>query len=503
MSSTGLDGDGRRTAVVWYRRDLRVHDHAALAAAVDRVGVVIPLFVLDDRLLAGRHRAPDRVAFMLASVGALAVELAARGASLVVARGDPRVIVPALAARAGAAEVHVTRDTGPYGTGRDAAVAAALAADGRALVAWRGLTVHEPEEIRTVDGRPYTVHGPFARRWAATPPTPVLAAPTVIPGAGADLAARLLADPAAAGASALAAGDGAVRLLGDLLPPDAAARGVPVPGEAAARGRLDRWVAGGLAGYATGRDLLGIDGTSRLSQDLRWGLLSPSEVRARTEAAAAGGGGRVFGSELSWRDFYLHALAAFPAIASGPYRPDADAIAWRDDADALAAWAEGRTGFPIVDAAMRQIAATGWMHNRARMIVASFLVKDLLIDWRRGERHFMRHLVDGDVASNAGGWQWIAACGPDAQPWFRILDPVAQGRRFDPAGAYVRRWVPELAALPDRWIHAPWTMPEADAAAAGYRQGRDYPAPIADRRLTRARALAAFEAARSARRGPR
>jgi deoxyribodipyrimidine photo-lyase len=503
VSTADLGADRRRVAVVWFRRDLRVHDHAALAAAVERAEVVVPLFVLDDRLLAGRHRSPGRVSFMLESVDALAADLASRGAPLVVARGDPRRIVPALAGRAGAAEVHVTRDTGPYGTARDATVAAALATDGRALVAWRGLTVHEPEEIRTGGGRPYTVHGPFARRWAATPPPPVIAAPTRIPGAGVDLAARLLADPAAAGASALATGEGAVRLVEDLLPPDAVAHEVLVAGEMAARARLDRWVAGGLAGYATGRDLLGIDGTSRLSQDLRWGLLSPSEVRGRTEAAGAGEGGRVFGSELSWRDFYLHALAAFPAIASGPYRPDVDAIAWRDDADALAVWAEGRTGFPVVDAAMRQIAATGWMHNRARMIVASFLVKDLLVDWRRGERHFMRHLVDGDVASNAGGWQWIAACGPDAQPWFRILDPVAQGRRFDPAGAYVRRWVPELAALPDRWIHSPWAMPEADAAAAGYRQGRDYPAPIVDRRETRARALAAYTVALDARRRAR
>jgi deoxyribodipyrimidine photo-lyase len=489
---------GRRVAVVWYRRDLRVNDHAALSAAVASADTVVPLFVLDDRLLAGRGAAPDRVAFMLASVRALAIDLATRGAHLVVARGDPRRIVPAVATRAGAAAVHVTRDTGPYGTARDATVAAALAGDGRAFVAWPGLTVHEPEAIRTLDGRAYAVHGPFARRWAATPPGPLLAAPPRVPGPEPDLAARLVSDPAAAGAAEIVMGEGATRLLAALLPPDAAAREVPAPGEAAARARLERWVDDGLARYAVGRDRLGVDATSRLSQDLRWGLLSPSEVRLRAEAAGVGEDGRVFVSELSWRDFYLHARAAFPTFASGPYRAGADRVPWRDDGDGLAAWRDGRTGFPVVDAAMRQLAATGWMHNRARMIVASFLVKDLLVDWRLGERHFLRLLVDGDPASNAGGWQWIAGCGPDPQPWFRILDPVAQGRRHDPDGGYVRRWVPELAALPARWIHAPWTAPDQEVRAAGIRLGRDYPTPILDRRITRGRALAAYRSIRAA-----
>ncbi len=491
---TATDADGDRPSIVWFRRDLRVHDHRALAAAIERSDAVLPLFVVDERLLAGRWHAPDRVAFMLASVRALADDLAARGASLVVARGDPRRVVPGLAARVGAGEVHVTRDTGPYGTARDGAVAEALAADGRALRAWPGLTVHEPEEIRTADGRPYTVHGPFARRWAALPARPLVAAPRRIPGVGPGTLARIVEDPTAAGAAAIAAGSGASRLLDDAVPRDARATGVPAAGEGAARVRLDRWATGGLAGYASGRDRLGTDGTSRLSQDLRWGLLSPAEVRARVDAAQAGEGGRTYAAELSWRDFYLHALAAFPAIAGGAYRPRAASVSWRDDPGGLAAWEEGRTGFPVVDAAMRQLAATGWMHNRARMIVASFLVKDLLVDWRLGERHFMRRLVDGDVASNAGGWQWIAACGPDAQPWFRILDPVAQGRRHDPEGAYVRRWVPELSGVPDRWIHEPWALPEAEAHAAGLRLGRDYPAPIVDRRMTRARALAAYRA---------
>jgi deoxyribodipyrimidine photo-lyase len=491
---------GGGVAIAWFRRDLRVHDHAALTAAVARAEAVVPLFVVDDRLLAGRFRSPDRIAFMLSSARALGESLGALGAPLVVARGDPRRIVPELASALGAGEVHVTRDLGPYGIARDAAVAVALATDGRALCEHRGAAAAEPEEVRTADGRPYTVHGPFRKRWEAVVLPPLLPPPARIaaldPGG---LAAAL--DRAVRGA---AAGAGADRLLADLLRGDvvrdAGARDVPAPGEAAARTRLERWLGGGLAEYDRGRDLMGTDGTSRLSQDLRWGLLSPAEVRVRAEAAgthASGGpGARAFVGELSWRDFYVHALAAFPGIARGPYRPGADPIGWRDDPAGFAAWQEGRTGFPVVDAAMRQLAATGWMHNRARMVVASFLVKDLLVDWREGERHFMRLLVDGDVASNAGGWQWIAACGPDAQPWFRILDPVAQGRRFDPDGAYVRRWVPELAALGDRVVHAPWEADETDLRSAGVRLGRDYPERIVDRRMSRARALAAYDAVR-------
>jgi deoxyribodipyrimidine photo-lyase len=506
--------EGRRVAVVWFRRDLRLHDHPALAAAAASADAVVPLFVLDERLLDGRARSSVRIAFMLAAVRSLGEDLAARGAPLVVARGDPRRIVPAVAARAGAETVHVTREVGPYGAARDAAVAAALAADGRTLTAWPGLAVHEPGTIRTDDGRPYTVHGPFARRWTAALSRPIVTAPARIAGPSAQALARISADAAAIAGGSSAVGEAAGRLLagterqvmaqGDAGAGDAGARAAAAEvglaaSEAAARARLDRWVAEGLAGYATRRDLLGTDGTSRLSQDLRWGLLSAVEVRSRAEAAAAGEGGRAFVAELSWRDFYLHALAAFPSLASGPYRPAADAIPWRDDPAGLEAWRAGRTGFPVVDAAMRQLAATGWMHNRARMIVASFLVKDLLVDWRAGERHFMRLLVDGDLASNGGGWQWVAGCGPDAQPWFRILDPVAQGRRHDPDGAYVRRWVPELAALPARWIHAPWTAPDADLRASGVRLGRDYPAPIVDRRMTRERALAAYAAVRAAR----
>ena len=213
-------------------------------------------------------------------------------------------------------------------------------------------------------------------------------------------------------------------------------------------------------------------------------------------AEGPGDGRRVFVSELCWREFYAHVLWHFPHVVRGAYRPAYDAIPWADDPAGLAAWREGRTGYPVVDAAMRQLAASGWMHNRARMIVASFLAKDLLVDWRRGEDHFMAHLVDGDVAANNGGWQWTAGTGTDAAPYFRVFNPVSQGRRFDPEGAYVRRWVPELARVPDAYVHEPRAMPQDVQAAAGCVVGRDYPAPIVDHAAARDRALAAYAVAK-------
>ncbi len=261
------------------------------------------------------------------------------------------------------------------------------------------------------------------------------------------------------------------------------------------RARLDCWLASAaLPAYAEGRNRLDTDGTSRLSADLKLGTLSPLEVLLAAEGP--GDGRRVYVSELAWREFYHHVLWHFPHVVRSAFRPAYDAVPWIDDPDGLEAWREGRTGYPVVDAAMRQLAGSGWMHNRARMIAASFLAKDLLVDWRAGEAHFMRHLVDGDVASNNGGWQWTAGTGTDAAPYFRVFNPVSQGRKFDPAGAYVRRWVPELARVPDAYVHEPWTMPPDVQAAAGCVIGRDYPAPIVDHAAARERALAAYAAAK-------
>jgi deoxyribodipyrimidine photo-lyase len=449
--------------ILWFRRDLRLHDHPALAAALADGGPVAPLFVMDERLLSGRWRSPNRLWFLRGSVLALADALAARGAPLTVLRGDPAVVVPAWAAALGARRVLVSRDYGPYGRARDAAVADRLAEAGIAWSALPGQLIAEPGAVLTAAGGSFRVFGPFQRAWAAADRRPVLAAPDRIPGLP-----RGAADRTAAGgllAPVVPTADE------DLLPP---------AGELAARERLRRWAGSpALDRYASDRDRLDLDGTSRLGADLRFGLLSPIEVAER--CAGPGDGRRRFLAELAWRDFYAHLLWHEPRIARESFRRELEPIAWERDPALIDAWRLGRTGYPVVDAAMRQLAATGWMHNRARMIVASFLTKDLGVDWRIGERHFMEHLVDGDPASNNGGWQWAASTGTDPQPWFRVFNPTLQGLRQDPDGVYVRRWVPELAGLAGATAHLP--PPNA------------YLSPIVDHVAARNRALDAYRTA--------
>jgi deoxyribodipyrimidine photo-lyase len=271
-------------------------------------------------------------------------------------------------------------------------------------------------------------------------------------------------------------------------------------GASEARRRLERFVASGLARYESERDIPAAPATSRLSADLKFGTVGPRAVAAAVLDAARNdpmlrAAADKLVAELRWRDFFAHVLFHFPHCEHGAFRREYDAIAWAGDPAHLEAWKQGRTGYPIVDAGMRELDATGFMHNRARMIVASFLTKDLLLDWRLGERHFMTRLVDGDLASNNGGWQWAAGTGTDAQPYFRIFNPTAQGERFDPRGDYVRRWVPELARVPSRWIHKPWDAPPLDLAAAGVTLGADYPAPIVDHALQRELALEMYRAA--------
>jgi deoxyribodipyrimidine photo-lyase len=470
-----------RIAIAWFRRDLRLHDHPALTAAVAGSDAVLPVFVLDDALLAGRWPAPNRAWFMRQSVVGLADALAARGSGLRVLRGRPADVLPRLAREIGARDVYVTRDASPYGRRRDRIVAERLAADGIAMHAKRGLYVHEPDELATLDGRPFAVYGPFRRAWAALPRRAVLPAPERIPGIP---GGPVGSDP-----------------VPDLGPPTADPARIPVPGEVAARARLDDWLRTGIGDYAGRRDRMDLEGTSRLSQDLRWGLLSPVEVVDRAEGA--GDGRRAFVDQVAWREFYAHVLWHHPRVLREPYRPEFAALPWRDDPVAFDAWRTGRTGYPVVDAAMRQLRATGWMHNRARMVAASFLAKHLLLDWRLGEAEFMRQLVDGDVASNDGGWQWTASTGTDPQPYFRVFNPVLQGRRFDPDGTYVRRWVPELRGVAGPAIHEPWTLDAGAQARAGVRIGRDYPAPIVVHAAARDRALHAYRAALEADRAAR
>jgi deoxyribodipyrimidine photo-lyase len=495
-----------QTAVVWFRRDLRLHDHPALVAALARADRIAPLFVLDPALITGRWRSPNRTWFMLASLAELAASLEAAGSVLVVRVGRPEEVVPAFAQEVGARAVHVSRDYAPYGRARDRRVAEALRQAGVLLHEARGNLIHEPEDLATRAGTPYRVFGPFHRAWSTLSVRTPLAAPTRIP-----------TDPFLARAQpTMVTADGrilawvkALRELGvgaadveGLARPTADPELVPDPGESAARLRLERWTRAAVnrpprvLDYQHGRDLLGIDGTSRLSQDLRWGLLSPVEVMSLVLRVGPEPGADRFVAELAWRDFYAHVLWHDPESARRATHRVYDAVPWRDDLAAVEAWTEGSTGYPVVDAAMRQLAATGWMHNRARMIVASFLTKDLLVNWRVGEAWFMRHLLDGDPASNNGGWQWAASTGTDAQPYFRVFDPVAQGRRFDPDGAYVRRWVPELAGVPVEYLHAPWSMPDAAQTASRCRIGLDYPTPIVEHREARRRAIEAYASVR-------
>ena len=470
----------RDPVVVWYRRDLRLHDHPALSDAVASGRPVAPLFVFDRALLHGRFASPNRTWFLLGSFLALRRELEARGGRLFVRVGDPSTVLPAFAREIGAGEVLVSRDYTAYARRRDRAVATALADAGIDLRAKRGLLIHEPESLVTGTGTGYTVFAPFLRRWEALPMRDILPAPDKLSTVEADVGAT--PDLAALGF------DG----------PTADEARLSEPGEPAARRRLETWLdAGGAATYDRTRDRLGDpQATSHLSADLRFGLLSPVEVATRALASDDGGGGsRRFTSELAWRDFFAHALWHAPRIAREPMDERYRDLAWEGDEAGLEAWQDGRTGYPIVDAAMRQLRRTGWLPNRARMIVASFLTKDLLIDWRAGERHFMTHLVDGDPASNLGGWQWAASIGTDSRPFVRVFNPVTQAKRFDPDGRYVRTWLPELARVPSGRVHEPWTMSREEQEAAGCVIGSDYPAPIVDHAAARERALARYAAA--------
>lgn len=452
------------TSVVWFRRDLRLHDHPALTAAQAVGDRIAPLFVIDERLLAGRFRSANRLWFMRGSVSSLADALEARGAPLTIVRGDPSEVVPEFAAAVGAGRVVASRDYTPYGRARDDRVAGALGRRGIEWVTLPGLLIHEPEDVATANGQPFRMFGPFQRAWLERPERDILAAPDAIAGVG-TVHGRTVED------------------LLEAITPSADPALMPAPGEDPARERLARWAASSaLDRYATDRDRLDLEGTSRLGQDLRWGLISPAAVRSR--CAGAGEGRRRFLSELAWRDFYSHILWHEPRLARASSRASLDRVAWEDDPHIIDAWRTGRTGYPVVDAAMHQLATSGWMHNRARMIAASFLTKHLGVDWRVGEQHFMEHLIDGDPASNNGGWQWAASTGTDAQPWFRIFNPTLQALRHDPDGAYVRRWVPELAGLSREVVHAP--PPGA------------YLEPIVDAREARSRALTAYrDASRS------
>ncbi len=458
-----------RVAVVWFRRDLRIVDNPALMAAAVLADGVAPLFVIDERLTGGPAASANRTWFLFESLRVLDERLRRMGNRLHIRTGRPEEAVPRFAAETRAGLVAVSREYTPFGMGRDRDVAGALGAAG---VEWRsfpGVLAVEPEAVVTAAGQPYQSFRPFYQRWAAATPRPVLDAPAPLPPAG--------VFPAGAAPWATS--------------PSPTASSVIEPGEEAARSRLEQWAVDGRRHYDRDRDRLDCPGTSRLSQDLRFGLLSPTEVLERAGRSAADA---AFAAEIAWRDFYAHTLYRRPELLSQPLRPGLERLRYERSGPPFDAWKAGQTGYPVVDAAMRQLRQTGWMSNRARMITAAFLVKDLGVDWRDGARYFMNHLVDGDPASNSGGWQWSASTGSDAQPFFRVFNPVLQGEKFDPDGAFVRNWLPELAAYPGRLIHAPWTASASEQAAWGCVVGLDYPPPIVDHAAAREAAIQRFRA---------
>jgi deoxyribodipyrimidine photo-lyase len=440
----------------------------------------VPVFVLDDALLHGRYRSGPRAAFMLGCLRALGDELRARGSGLVVRHGRPEREIGALADELAADAVYWTSDVAPYARARDGRVMEALRAAGIAARPHGGGYCVDVGRPRTKAGAPFRVFSPFARAWAAAPRRDVGRAPRALPA----LPSRLER--------------GRLPSLGALGLADELADPVCEPGEPAARAALARWLADPVEAYARRNDHPA-GGTSVLSPYLRWGCLSARECEERARAHG-GRGAQAWVRQLCWRDFYAHLLVHHPDSAvhelQARYR---GALEWDDDAGRLAAWQEGRTGFPLVDAGMRQLRAAGWMHNRVRLVVGSFLTKDLHLDWRLGEAWFARLLLDGEPAQNTGNWQWIASVGADPAPAFRrMYNPARHQERFDADGTYVRRWVPELRDVPLARLAEPWTMSDDEQRAAGCVIGRDYPAPIVDHAAERRRALEIYGAVPSA-----
>jgi deoxyribodipyrimidine photo-lyase len=458
------------TALVWFRRDLRLDDNPAWAAATTQHTDVLALYVLDPVLLDAAG--PRRRARVLHDLAALDGRLREAGGSLRLVTGDAGELVSQQAHEVSAAAVYANADVTPYATARDDRAGVALGEIDVPLYWSWGTLVHPPGSVLTNAGAVSQVFTPFHRTWAATPWDPW-------PDAG-TAAARVLDQPA----EGLPRPDGSYPLVGGEEGAAAA------PGEAGARARLE-WLLDRVDNYRETRDLPGVVGSSQLSPDLRFGTLSPRTV---VEVVGESTPGRAaFVRQLAWRDWYAHTLHDRPEMVDHPLKAPFAHLPWRQDPRGLAAWKEGRTGVPLVDAGMRQLLATGWMHNRVRMVAGSFLAKNLLLDWRLGERWFRHHLMDGDVSQNVGNWQWVAGTGPDASPFHRIFNPVLQSKKFDPDGTYLRTWLPELAELSDDAIHTPWEAGPLELAAAGVELGTTYPEPIVDLKASRDRALAAYE----------
>ncbi|HEX9171733.1 MAG TPA: deoxyribodipyrimidine photo-lyase [Telluria sp.] len=476
-------------SLVWFRRDLRAFDHAALHHALAQSQRVHCVFVFDTDILDSLPRDDRRLRFIHASVAELDAELRQLGGALIVRHGRAADEVVRLAAELGVDAVYANGDYEPQAIARDAAVAAALAADGRRLHSFKDQVIFEKSEVLTLTGGRYSVFTPYKNAWLKR----MAAEPACLePFEVAPYAARLAP-----------ARDGEVLpTLAELGFASAGDAADPPPGMSGASLLFEGFLAR-IADYGVARDFPAGDSTSHLSPHLRFGTLSVRHlVRTVNQVIANGAGGAgapVWLSELIWREFYMMILFHHPQVVEQAFKPAFDAIEWEsgpEAEEAFAAWCQGRTGYPLVDAAMLQLNRTGFMHNRLRMVTASFLVKDLGIDWRWGERYFALQLNDYELASNNGGWQWAASSGCDAQPWFRIFNPVTQSQKFDKEGSFIRSYLPQLGKLDAREIHAPWLVPQAVLERKGVRLGRDYPEPIVDHEQARKKTLARFEVVR-------
>lgn len=466
-----------QTVIHWFRRDLRLTDNTALHAACEAASQVVPVYILSCWSGAHRFTGPMRQEFLCGCLRSLGANLGARGSRLILREGDPVAALIALARETGARAVYYNRDPDPRGRAVERRLGEECEKAGLQALGFDDVTIHTPAEVLTGAGQPYRVFTPYSRAWRPLPKRPVLP-PLKLPPLSAD---RLPSG----------------RMPASLPLPDLSRWGLSKegtiiePGERAARERMKTFLAGPVFRYAEARDLAGEEATSRLSQDLRFGLLSPREVHARAAAllqtpgldAGAVRGVQTFITELIWREFYISVLWHYPEVLESEFNPKFRGLRWRHNPSALARWKEGMTGFPFVDAGMRQLVATGFMHNRLRMVTAMFLTKDLHLDWREGEMFFMQKLVDGEIASNNGGWQWSAGTGADAAPYFRIQNPWTQSERFDPDGVYIKRWVPELRDVPAARLHHP---PAAGPLAPGY------PLPMVDHAAEREVCLEMF-----------
>jgi deoxyribodipyrimidine photo-lyase len=475
MKKTKAEG---QTAIWWIRRDVRLRDNRALAAALARAETVVPVFILDPNVLNSRyHRNAElRKAFLFGALRNLDKNLRRKGSRLLVRRGKPEEALARLCAEVNAETVYAEEDFSPYARQRDTAVAARAP-----LMLTHGLAVHHPIAMRKNDGTPYTTFAGFSRAWKALPlpqERDLIPMPRHLPSPPELRSTRL------------------PKLHAELRFP---------PSESEGLLRLRRFTKGSRApiyGYARHKNRLDLERTSALSPYFRFGLISTREaiVRAikaesRSQSEAERQGVQGWLNELIWRDFHLSILFHFPYVLDQAFAPPLRKIRWRNNDREIDAWRNGQTGYPVVDAAMRQLRGTGWIHNRSRMIVASFLTKNLLADWRVGERWFMQNLIDGDLAANNGGWQWTAGVGTDAAPYFRVFNPILQGRKFDPKGEMIRRWIPELTQVPNKLVHTPWKMRSTRHGPTKNMPPVSYPRPIVELGTTRRRALASYRSA--------